>query len=238
MNRHERTNRGMAAMVLIAAAALFSLAGVRPAHADQAQDTRELVDSAHITFDHFQSAPEMSAFRELVRSAKGIFIAPQVIKGAFIFGASGGSGILLVHDQAKAEWHGPAFYTIGELSWGLQIGGEASEIVLLAMTDRGVSAFLSNNLKLGADVGVAAGPVGIGASANTANLSADIISFSRSMGLFGGISLNGAIVAVRPNLNQSYYGSLVDPTDILIRHAVTNEQADTLISTVAKAADK
>jgi len=239
MNRQIKAGRGLAAMVLLSMVALFSTLGLRPAQADDANDTRQLVESARMTVENFQVAPEMDAFRELLSKAKGVFVSPQVLKGAFILGVSGGSGVMLARgDQAKSAWHGPAFYTIGEVSYGLQLGGEASEVILLAMTERGVTAFLSNNLKLGADVGVAAGPVGAGASAATANLSADIVSFSRSKGMFGGISLNGAVVAIRPSLNQAFYGTKVDATDILIRHKVSKPESAKLIEAVEKAAKK
>ena len=239
MNRSRQMSSGMTAMVLIVAELLFSLSGVRRAQASEAEDARQLVDRATMTIEKFQAASDMDAFRDLLQRAKGVFIAPQVLKGAFIFGVSGGSGVLLAFDQDNKEWRGPAFYTIGELSWGLQMGGEASEVVLLAMTDRGVNAFLSNNFKLGADVAATMGPMGVGASAATANLSADIVGFSRAKGLFGGISINGALVASRPNLNHAYYGAEGDPADILIYHyQQKNPQADNLISAVAKAAGK
>lgn len=159
-----------------------------------------------------------------------MFIAPQVLKGAYIIGASGGSGVLLVRDEKTGRLNGPAFYAIGGASIGFQIGGEASEVILLLMTERGVSSLLSNSLKLGADAGLAVGPVGMGASAATANLSADILSFSRSKGLYGGVSLDGAVVAISGDLNDAYYGKRVTPTDILIRHEVTNPHAGSLIA--------
>jgi lipid-binding SYLF domain-containing protein len=166
-----------------------------------------------------------------------VFIAPSLLKGAFIFGASGGSGVFLARGKG-AQWSGPAFYTLGGASFGLQIGGQSSEVVLVAMTERGVTALLSTSAKLGGDAGVAVGPIGIGASAATANLSADIISFSRAKGLYGGLSLDGAVVAVRESLNDAYYGKKVNPTGILIRHEVTNPQATKLIQAVEKIAGK
>jgi lipid-binding SYLF domain-containing protein len=104
------------------------------------------------------------------------------------------------------------------------------------MTDRGVSAMLGNNIKLGADASVAVGPVGAGVSGATAALSADIISFSRAKGLYGGISVDGSVIAVREALNSAYYGQSVQPADILIRRTVSNPHAAGLIATVAKAA--
>ncbi len=205
--------------------------------ANDAMNARHLVDKARITLDSFDKAKDMSAFRDLLKDAKGVFIAPQILKGAFVVGASGGSGVFMVKD-AEGKWSQPAFYTIGSASFGLQIGGEASEVVLLAMTDRGVDALLSDSVKLGADVGVAAGPVGIGASAATANLSADIISFARSKGLFAGISLDGAVVKVRDTLNDAYYGAKVMPTDILVKRTVANRHSERQISAVSTDATK
>jgi LysM repeat protein len=110
-------------------------------------------------------------------------------------------------------------------------------VIMLAMTDRGVNALLSPSVKLGADVGVAAGPVGAGASAATANISADILTFALSKGLYAGISLEGAVVAVRNEWNGAYYNKPgVTPTDILIRKNVSNPGSAKLIAAVSKAA--
>jgi lipid-binding SYLF domain-containing protein len=143
--------------------------------------------------------------------------------------------VLLARDDTTKTWSGPAFYTIGSVSFGLQIGGEASEVVLLAMTERGVSAMLGSTVKLGADASVAVGPVGAGASAATAALSADILAFSRAKGLYGGISVDGAVIAVRSDWNRAYYGKDVEPADILVRRTVSTPHAAGLIAAVTKA---
>jgi len=207
-----------------------------PAVADDREGATQLVEKARFVMENFMNDPLMGPLRDLIKDAKGVLIVPQMLKGAFVFGAMGGSGVLLVRDEKTGEWTGPAFYTIAGASFGFQIGGEASEVVLLAMTDRGVQSLLANSFKLGADVGLALGPVGAGASAATANLSADILSFSRSKGLYGGISLEGAVVATRGDWNAAYYGKEVTPTDIFVRHEVTNPQANALIDAVTKSA--
>jgi lipid-binding SYLF domain-containing protein len=143
---------------------------------------------------------------------------------------------MLAHDQKAGKWGGPAFYTIGEASFGLQAGGEASEVILVTLSDRGVAALLATSAKLGADTGVALGPVGAGAAAATANLSADIISYSRAKGLYAGVSVDGAVVATRGGLNNAYYGKGVTPTDILIKRSVSNKHAARLVNAVARAA--
>ena len=210
--------------------------GARVAFADDASDARELVDKARLTIEKFSTDPAMTGFRDAVKRARGVFISPLVVRGAFIIGISGGSGVFLARDQATGPWGGPAFYSMGEASFGLQAGGDAQEVVLLAMTDRGVTRLLSATTKLGADASVAGGPVGAGVTAETAGLSADIISFALSKGLFIGVSLEGAIVGVRESLNNAYYGKEVSTTDILIRRTVTNPQAAPLVEAVAKVA--
>ena len=225
----------LAAALLVATALVWP----QPAMADDVQDARQLVDKARLAFENFMADKDLGpSVRSLVKRAKGVLIYPQVLKGAFIWGISGGSGAMLAYDDKMGKWGGPAFYTIGEASFGLQIGGEASEVVLVALTDRGVASLLSTSAKLGADVGIAVGPVGAGAEAATANLSADIVSYSRSKGLYAGISLEGAVVAVRGALNKAYYGKEVTPTAILVQREVTNPQAAGLIGAVSKAAGK
>ena len=221
--------------ILLSAAAIFGafLSNPGMAAASDKADAQGIVTKANITFNSFMSDKYFTEMRKLSRSAKGIFIAPQVLKGAFVVGASGGTGVFLVREEG-GKWTNPAFYTIGSVSFGFQIGGQASEVILLAMTDRGVTTLLQSSVKLGADVGIAAGPYGGGAQAATANISADILAFSRSKGLYGGISLDGAIVDVRDSLNKAYYDKPVTPTDILVKHSVSNSHADKLRASVAK----
>lgn len=191
---------------------------------------QELVLKGTAVFKSFMNDPNMEWFRTNVHKAKGVFIVPQMLRGGFIIGGSGGSGMLLAQDSKTGEWSYPAFYTMGSVSFGLQIGADASEIILMVMTDKGINAMLSTEFKLGADVAVAAGPVGASAKAQTA----DILAFGRSKGLFGGVSIEGAVVAPRDKWNSSYYNTLVDPVDILIKRTVTNPQADELRSVLPK----
>ena len=211
--------------------------GPRLARADDAMDAQQLVDEARTTFEAFNTDPDMGpSMRAIVQRAKAVLIYPQILRLAFIFGGSGGSGVLLARDENAKVWTGPAFYTIGQFSFGVQAGGEAAEVVLVALTDRGLSALLSTSAKLGADVGIALGPIGAGAEAATANLSGDIVSYSRAKGLYAGLSVNGAVVATRGALNQAYYGKEVTPSAILIEREVTNPHAAPLIEAVAKVA--
>jgi len=233
--RPRKTAKGVSGGIVFILAALGALVPVFAA-ADDAMDARHLAERARQTLETFSQAREMEAFRSLAKSARGIFIAPQILKGAFIVGASGGSGVLVARDSLTGRWLGPAFYTIGEASFGLQIGGSASEVVLLAMTERGVNALLESSFKLGADVAVAAGPVGMGAAASTENLSVDILSFARAKGLFGGISVDGAIVKSRNDWNDAYYGGIVTAVDIFRKRIPGNPHSAGLLKTASRIA--
>ncbi len=227
------------ARVIIAGTVMVACTGplaASRAEEDAGLQARHLAERAQQTLETFASAPEMDAFRNLIGDARGVFIAPQVLKGAFIFGASGGSGIFVARDRLRNQWAGPAFYTVGSVSFGLQIGGNASEVILLVMTDRGVNALLQTSAKLGADVGAAVGPVGVGAAASTANLSADILSFSRSKGLYGGLSVDGAIVKPRADLNDAYYRVVTTPSDILMKRSVSEPHARSLLDMISRIA--
>lgn len=225
-------------IVVLLAVGVWSGA-VRPAVAGEAENAQQLVDKAKMTLDAFVADKDMGPpLKELLKKARGVLIYPQVLRGAFIVGVSGGSGTFVAYDPKTKKWGGPAFYTIGEASFGLQAGGDASEVVLVALSERGMTALLATSAKLGADVGVALGPVGAGAEAATANLSADIVSYSRAKGLYAGVSVEGAVVATRDALNKAYYGKAVSPTDILVRRTVSSKKAAGLIGAVSKAAGK
>lgn len=225
---------------LLSIAIIFSACwtnGVPPSYAaNDLLEAKKLVEESRRTLESFVTDPANEDFRKLLKQARGVYITPLMLKGAFVLGVSGGTGVFLVKDKDSGQWTGPAFYTVGGASFGFQAGGSASEVVLLVLTERGVYSMMANSVKLGADVGVAVGPLGGGASAATANLSADILSFTKSKGLYGGVSLEGAVVAVRPALNQAYYGKTASPTDILIKKMLTNPHAGILIEELTRAA--
>jgi len=240
VNWKTRTSAGVTRMVVTALVVAVSAVGVLPAAGDAAKDARDaqqLVERAKLTVESFAADETVGKpVRNLIKKAKGVYIAPDVLRGAFIVGASGGSGVLLVRGD-KGQWNGPAFYTIGEASFGLQAGVDKSEVVLLIMSDRGVSSMLASSVKLGGDVSVAAGPVGAGATAETANVSADILSFARAKGLYAGASLEGAVMAKREGLNEAYYNKNdITPTEILIKGMAANKQAEPLKTEVNKLA--
>jgi lipid-binding SYLF domain-containing protein len=195
-----------------------------PSEAQTAEEQQIMVDKATIVLKNFRLDPNMEWVREHAQESYGMLILPNLVKGGFIFGGSGGSGVVLARDDGRADWSNPAFYTMASVTFGLQIGGEVSEIILLAVTKRGRDAFLSNEFKLGADVSVAAGPTGAGMKGQTA----DIFAFSRTKGLFAGLNLEGAVISPRGKWNDAYYGKSVEPSDILIQRSIANEGANEL----------
>ena len=197
--------------------------------ADEAKE-QETVNAAQRTISDFTADPNMTWFRNHVGSARAVLIVPQQLKGAWFIGGSGGKGVLLARDVKTNTWSQPAFYGMGAASFGLQFGGEVAQVVLMSMTEKGVNAFLSTKFQLGADVSVAAGPVGAGAQAATA----DVLSFSRTKGVFGGVSAEGSVISPLNDANNAYYGKPVTVVDILIRHSVSNKGASGLVNTVAK----
>lgn len=184
----------------------------------------ELVLQSEATFKSFMADPKLEWMKSNVGSAKGIFIVPRMIRGGFFIGGSGGSGALFAKHRETGEWSYPAFYTMGSVSFGLQIGGDASEIILLVMTDKGMDAMLSREFKLGGDVSLAAGPVGEGHKAQTA----DVLAYARSKGAFMGVTVEGSVISPRDKWNNTYYGKEVDLVNILINQTVKNPQADNL----------
>lgn len=192
--------------------------------ADDFSKPEELVAKATAVYKSFLGDPNMEWFRKNVKKAKGVFIVPQMLKAGFFIGGSGGSGALLAQDSKTGKWSYPAFYTMGSISFGLQVGADASEIILMVMSDKGLQAMLSTEFKLGGDATVAAGPVGATNKAQTA----DILAFGRSKGAFIGLSVEGAVIAPREKWNTEYYGKPVRPVDILVQQNVENSGADSL----------
>ena len=209
-----------------------NMALVTPAKATDATDAQGLVDKAKITFNEFLGDNNYWWLRDHLKDAKGILVYPQVIKGGFIVGGSGGTGVFLVKDEMTGDWSQPAFYTIGSVTLGLQIGGEASQIVVMAMSQKAIDSLLSSSFKFGGDVSVALGPVGGGAKEN---ITADFISFAKSKGLYAGINLEGSVVNVRDSLNNAYYAKKTTPVDIIIKKEVSNDGSKALRETLKKA---
>ncbi|MDO9508456.1 MAG: lipid-binding SYLF domain-containing protein [Thermovirgaceae bacterium] len=166
------------------------------------------------------SQDDVETMADLVKSAKGVVIIPKYIKAAFGIGGAYGEGLILRHDPASGKWYGPSFLNITGASFGIQIGIQSTALLLVITNDRGMERFYGDKFKLGADIDIAAGPVGRSAGAATdINLKASIYSYSMSKGLFAGLSLSGALMSSDDDANSSYWGSRYNPRDILNKRA-------------------
>jgi lipid-binding SYLF domain-containing protein len=205
---------------------------VTPVNAEEPVKQQLLVDQARITFKSFMIDKNMAWFREHMNKAKGFLIIPDLLQGAWFIGGSGGRGVLVVKNKTTGDWSQPAFYTIGSLSFGIQFGGEKSEIIMMVFTQKGLDRLYSSSFKFGGDATIAIGPVGGGAKADVMT---DFVSFVRSKGAFAGISMEGAIVKVNQDWNQAYYGKRVSPLGIVEKNLVSNPGSAELRNTIQSA---
>ena len=191
-----------------------SLALVLPVLASDREDDIGRAEKAGRVFHEIMSTPDKGIPRDLLERAKCIVIIPGEEKAAFIFGGNYGKGVASC--RTANGWSAPMFIAVGGGSFGFQIGASFTDAVMLFMNDHALHSLLGDKFKIGGDVTVAAGPVGRQASANTdVRLDAEILSYSRSKGLFAGISLDGAVVQADHSGDQSMYGSAVTHEEIL-----------------------
>jgi lipid-binding SYLF domain-containing protein len=195
------------------------------------QDQQALVQAAQSTFSDFQRDPDMTWFRGHIGQARGILIAPEIVKAGWIFGGSGGRAVLYARN-GQGKWAGPAFYNIGAASVGFQAGLSVSQTITLVMTEKGLNSLLANSVKLGGDASIAAGPVGAGANSD---VTTDFVAFSRAKGLYGGLNLEGSVISPANDWNNTYYGKNVLPPDIVIRGDARNPNGEPLAADIAKA---
>ncbi|HWR67540.1 MAG TPA: lipid-binding SYLF domain-containing protein [Desulfomonilia bacterium] len=191
------------------------------------------VDNALVTFRNFMVDKDMVWLQKNLKDAKGILIIPNLLKAGFVWGGSGGTGVLVVRDEKTGEWSQPAFYTIGSVTFGLQIGGESAEVIMVVRTQKALDALFTTEFKLGGDASIAAGPVGAGAKAA---VKTDIVSFAKSKGLFAGLNLEGSMLKVSDDSNKAYYNQAVSPVDIIVKKTVSNPGSDALRNELKKAA--
>jgi len=208
-------------------AALFAPAAL--AQSDQ----QKLVAESEKTLSNFLRDPDMSWLQQNFKRAKAVIIAPELLKAGFIFGGSGGRALVVAKDAKTGKWLGPVFYAMATASVGFQAGVQVSENVTLVMTDKGFNSLLATSFKMGGDASVAAGPVGAGAKSD---IVADLITFSRAKGVYGGLNLDGTVVTASDDWNQAFFGQKVLPPDVLVRGSVHNKGADRLLAQVAAAA--
>src|SRR5947207_157814 len=178
--------------VLLSFCVVVSLA-ISSSAAESKMKTAERIQAASTVLDEIESAPDQRIPEEVLGSAECVAVVPTMLNGGFIVGARFGRGVASC--RTTKGWSAPAFFTIKGGSFGLQIGGQAIDLVMLIMNDQGMKNLLSSQFKLGADASVAAGPVGRHAAADTDwKLKAQVLSYSRARGAFAGLASNGAAV--------------------------------------------
>ena len=231
--KERRSSKVMFRLVMsLFIAAIFFITAL-PAMAKEDLKPQILVDQALLTLNNFVAEKDMEWFKNHLKDSKGILIVPQLLKAGFIFGGSGGRGVVLLRDPKTGQWSQPGFYSLGSVSFGLQIGAESAEVIIQVRTQRGLESLYGTSFKLGGDCSVAAGPVGIGAGGK--GVTADLVSFSRAQGVYAGISLDGSMVKVNEDFIKDYYGKAVRPTDIFVKKDVSNPGSANLRNALKKA---
>ncbi len=233
MKKKQQTVSDLKALFVSSVVVVVLLACIAaPASAADSDEAQGIVDRARVTFNNLMRDQNYTWLHEHLKEVKGLLIFPQVLKAGFFLGGSGGTGVLVVKDEKTGDWSQPAFYTIGSVTFGLQIGGEAAEVIMMAMSRKAIDSLFASSFKLGGDTSIALGPVGIGAKGN---VTADFISFAKSKGLYAGLNLEGSMVDIRNSINKAYYGKDVRPVDIVVKKDVVNEGSAELRETLKKA---
>ncbi len=180
-------------------------------------EERERAQKAARAFQEIMSAPDQSIPSEILARAKCVAVFPSVKKAGFVIGGQYGKGLISCRRDDGGSWGAPAFFTIGGGSFGLQIGGQAVDLVLVIVNEGGVEGLLKDKFEIGAGAAASAGPVGRNASVSTdALLRAQILSYSRSRGLFAGLELKGAVIAPDQQANEDVYGKQVSTSEVLL----------------------
>lgn len=219
---------------LAAMLALFAMVAAAPARADDQAKARatgeELVTKAFYTVEKMRDHPEFGKYvRSYMRQAAAVVVFPEVLKAGFFLGGEGGNGVLVAKTDG-GDWSYPAFFAVGAGTFGLQIGVQRSELMLIVMNRGALSSIIDSKVTIGGELSGAIGPRGAGAeAATTANLDADVIAYSLAEGAFIGVSVKGAVVFERPSLTAGYYGSEdAKARSVVIRGRYSNPQADEL----------
>jgi lipid-binding SYLF domain-containing protein len=211
---------------ITAAVLLFAAFGAGPAFVTLAnagaREEGRLLTATEV-LEEVEGMPDQRLPDTLLSRAYGIAVIPDVTKVAFIFGGRHGNGVLVVRDKLTSPWSNPVFVSLTGGSWGFQAGAQSSDIILVFTTKTGVEGIAGGKLTLGADASVATGPVGRqGSAATDMNFNAEIYSYARTRGLFGGIALDGSVISIDKSANAALYAkSGVTATEIFSGQAPT-----------------
>ncbi|WP_431267380.1 lipid-binding SYLF domain-containing protein [Dankookia sp. P2] len=215
---------------LLAGLALL-LAAVLPARADDRGDAQSLVDNSTLAVQEMFTTGEAAAvadMQRMLRRARAVLVCPRIFRAGFILGGEGGGCVLVARDAANS-WSSPAFYGLASGSLGLQSGVQDMQVLMLVMSDAGLTALLDSQFKLGADASVAVATMGAGLEGSTtAAGGADILTFARARGLFAGLALEGSVLTNRSAWNRAYYGQEASPRQVVVAMQVHNPGADPL----------
>jgi len=215
---------------IMLALAIASLATLSWAKDDKQSDTDRL-DKAGEVLQQVMAAPDKGIPQEVMDHAKCVAVVPHMVKGGFVFGAEGGKGVATC--RTEHGWSAPAFFTIAGGSWGLQIGVEGIDLVMVFQTDKGMQHLLESKFKVGADASAAAGPIGRHASANTDwKMNSEILTYSRAKGVFAGLTLNGADVHPDEDSMRAMYGGDVTFRSVLMGSVPPPPSAHAFLSAV------
>lgn len=221
-------------MTRLLAAAVAAVLLVVPStpHAQQESDEAKRLRDAATVFDEIMRAEDRAIPEAILGKAEGIAIFPSTLRAGFIVGGLRGRGILSV--RGEGGWSSPAFLTLTGGSFGLQIGGQAADVILVINDRRGLENLVRNQFTLGADAAAAAGPVGRDAKAATdLQLRAQILSYSRARGLFAGVTINGSTIRQDVDANERFYGRRLETKQIVFeRSAGTREPVPLLLQTL------
>ncbi|MBL4665206.1 MAG: lipid-binding SYLF domain-containing protein [Nitrospinaceae bacterium] len=207
-------------MKLISFGIIFTLLLVSGAWADGSKQ-RKILRTSQMVLEEIQKSPDQQIPMSLISKAKAIIVFPTMLKAGFFVGARYGKGIASVRAEETGEWGPPAFLFTTGGSFGFQFGAQAVDLILLVMSQRGLEGLLNEQFTLGGDIAISAGPVGRHAEASAdIFMQGEIYSYSRSKGLFGGISLKGTIITSDSDANLAYYGHPYTSEDILLTKQV------------------
>jgi len=211
---------------------LFAITLSNVAFAAEAASSR--LQASATVLNEIMAAPDKGIPSDILSSAKCVAVVPSLLKGGFVVGGAHGRGMATC--RTATGWTAPAPLTTTGGSIGLQIGGQAVDLVMVIMNDRGMQALLSSKFKLGADASVAAGPVGRHTEGSTDwKLRAEVLTYSRARGLFAGISFNGAVIKQDEDATREVYGRMVDFKTILTGSVATPQSAEAFIAAVRQA---
>jgi lipid-binding SYLF domain-containing protein len=198
-----------------AGAAALVAATMLAAPMARAQSEQQVtVDGARKVLGDLRHDKAFGNARQLLRQAKAVFIVPKLIKGGFFVGGEGGDGVMMV--QGRGGWSAPGFFAIGAASFGLQAGLEQSEMVMLIMTQKGLDGVLHDNFKIGAQAGISVVTLGSGVEGAIGGASLpDVVVWSSSTGLYGGLTVDGSVIKSEPNQDSAFYGHPVTSRGVL-----------------------